>query len=93
MELWDRLAARLGLKRGAGTRYFELEEALQTKLMDLAEQERRPPHSFYWYTSRRLSLVHIGRLLISYLPYSINHFPIPLFFLPKFPVVISEHLC
>lgn len=42
MKLWARLFERLGLKRGAAVRSFELEESFQTSLIDLAEQEELP---------------------------------------------------
>jgi DNA-binding CsgD family transcriptional regulator len=42
MKALNDLLVRLGIKRGAGSRYFELEERLQTKLLDLAAEEKRP---------------------------------------------------
>jgi DNA-binding CsgD family transcriptional regulator len=42
LKFLDILLFRLGLKREGGPRYFELDEELQLRLQDLAEQERRP---------------------------------------------------
>ena len=42
MSTWNCLLTLLGLKRDSGPRYFELDEALRTALVDLADQEQRP---------------------------------------------------
>ncbi len=42
MELWERLKDLIGVQRKKGRRYFELDEALHTALMNLADLEGRP---------------------------------------------------
>jgi len=42
LKFLDILLSRLGLKHAEGPRYFELDEDMQLRLQDLAEQERRP---------------------------------------------------
>ena len=42
IELWKRLSGILRLRRGSRWRYFELEESLQTALVQRADQEQRP---------------------------------------------------
>ena len=42
MEPWDRLLTLLGTMRGSGVRHFELNERLQTALVDRADREQRP---------------------------------------------------
>jgi DNA-binding CsgD family transcriptional regulator len=41
MKLLDILLVRLGLRRGAGTRLFELEETLHMAVVNLADEEQR----------------------------------------------------
>ena len=42
MELWDRLLTFFRMLRGNGLRHFELNERLQTALMECATKEHRP---------------------------------------------------
>jgi DNA-binding NarL/FixJ family response regulator len=42
IKQFEGLLARLGLKRAAGRRSFELDESLHTALVNLANQEQRP---------------------------------------------------
>lgn len=42
MEPWDRLLTLLGMMRGSGVHHFELNERLQTALVDRADREQRP---------------------------------------------------
>jgi DNA-binding NarL/FixJ family response regulator len=42
MELWDRLLAILRIKPGPEPRYFELDEPLQTALVERADREQLP---------------------------------------------------
>jgi DNA-binding CsgD family transcriptional regulator len=42
MEPWDRLLTLLRMMRGSGLRHFELNERLQTALVDRADREQRP---------------------------------------------------
>jgi DNA-binding NarL/FixJ family response regulator len=42
IELWKRLFGRLRLRRRPRGRYFELEQSLQTALVQRAEREQRP---------------------------------------------------
>jgi DNA-binding NarL/FixJ family response regulator len=43
MKLLDILLVKLGLRRGAETRTFELDAPLHAVVSDLAEKEQRPP--------------------------------------------------
>jgi len=47
MKLWEGLLARLGLKRGAGTRSFALDANLHSALVAQAEREQRPAEEVY----------------------------------------------
>ena len=42
MEPWDRLLTILGMMRGSGVHHFEMNERLQTALVDRADREQRP---------------------------------------------------
>ena len=42
MESWDRLLTLLRMMLGSGPRHFELNERLQTALVDRADREQRP---------------------------------------------------
>ena len=42
MEPWDRLLTLLGMMHGSGVHHFELNERLQTALVDRADREQRP---------------------------------------------------
>ena len=43
MKLWERLLSWLGYRGGEGRRFYELDADLHAALVDLAEQEQRPP--------------------------------------------------
>jgi DNA-binding CsgD family transcriptional regulator len=47
MKQWERLLARLGLKREAVTRSFALDASLHSALVVQAEQEKRPVEELY----------------------------------------------